>query len=183
MKGAYKTPEERRLYGLAYYRENREAILKKAAEKRALVARTPKVRLTDEEKAERRRAQKRRAYEANRDKARAYYEANRERCLAKVKEWHSKNPDYLKNYAEANRERLKPMIKELQRQRYVKNKEKIRARTDPYSKQYRERLGDGYVLAQLLQGTTLTKADIPSALIELKRLHLQMRRFLKDAKQ
>ena len=97
-----------------------------------------------------------------------WYQRNKEEVLRKQKAYYHANPD-------AQKERNKAYAitrANYKKEWYQKNKHRVVARI--------RNLSDSYVLKRLTSGTSLTTSDIPHELIEVKRLHLQLLRLLKE---
>jgi hypothetical protein len=95
---------------------------------------------------------------------REYYVKNREQIAAYRAEWQRANPDKCWEYY----------------QRYMSkpgNRERDRAN----SKRERDRLTDGYIRTILSMRTPLKSETIPQAMVEAKRVQLQITRRIKDA--
>ena len=108
---------------------------------------------------------------------RRYYE-NREAENAAHKKW-----------CEANRQRLSMYEKARYQADPEKSKTayKVWCKTNPeaaktYAKNSRDNLVDGYVKTKLAQRSGLAPADIPPALVELKREQLQIKRMARELK-
>ena len=90
-----------------------------------------------------------------------YYAKNREKILAKTLEWRTKNPEKVKDsYAKY----------------YAENSEKVKAFEIRYTKELR----DSYIKKQIKQQTGVPYEHITQDLIETKRLHILIKRKLKD---
>ncbi len=132
--------------------------------------------LSEEERKESRRVSSKKYYEANRarikvrrdantDKMKEYsakhYLDNKRTYKAKAKKW------YGDNNAEAKRTRKK----------YRKNHRNADIKA---SQKNRDALGDCYVKTLLTKRGCLSFRDIPQGLIEAKRSHLKVKRFIKE---
>ncbi len=95
--------------------------------------------------------------------ARGYAARNHDKVLAAKKVWADQNIDHVKKYA----------------RRYIKNhSEKCNARNRNES----EVLADNYIYRLLVPIIGVDRSDIPLEMIEVKRLHLQIVRKLKELK-
>jgi len=98
-------------------------------------------------------------------RSREYYLKNKENLRKKSREYNSKNKEkinkYFKEYRSKNKENCKKIVKK-------------------YKKKQREQLEDGYIVQLITQNTGLTTADIPSELIEAKRLEIKIKRIIKE---
>ena len=83
---------------------------------------------------------------------------------------------YAKEYYSKNKENLN----KYRREYHIKNKENINKIGMIYNKKQIEQLGDPYITRLITQRTDLTKADIPSELIEAKRLEIKIKRIIKE---
>jgi len=101
---------------------------------------------------------KRRAYEKE------YVANNRDRVRTRKAEWVQANPDKCVEYY--MRHLSKPGVRE-----HGKNR----------SQSYRDELTDGYVRTVLSFRTLLKAEDVPQAMVEAKRVQLQITRRIKDA--
>ena len=83
---------------------------------------------------------------------------------------------YFKEYYLKNKEKINKYFKEYR----SKNKENCKKIVKKYKKKQREQLEDGYIVQLITQNTGLTTADIPSELIEAKRLEIKIKRIIKE---
>jgi hypothetical protein len=201
---AFANEIDAKKYKAKWYAANRERIrIKRAAEHAANYQRWKEAkrryRVVNKEKIAAKRAEH---YKANkqriREAHRAYYVANRDRCLRRNEKWAMEHPgrklaitrDWCKaniervaanksRYAKANKSRIK-----LIKRRYEKtkkgqlfyrdrNRHRIAGLHDIYIKQKIKR--------QLPRG--VRNIDIPSALIDAKRLHLKVHRLIKEKRK
>lgn len=126
---------------------------------------------------------------------RAYYLKQKATLVKRAKQWRLTHPEQYKllynNYRSLNRDR----ILELKRKAYIRNRERIRSKTKVYQQLHAERyrianktyaarsrllLTDHYVRTVLCQNSQLSTRDFPPELVEVKRIHLMMRRELKQ---
>jgi hypothetical protein len=171
-----------------------------------------KARVYYEANKERLRAQGREWHANNPEYAKAYYEKNKERLNQITKEWIKANPERhkanRKAYETANKEAIREKARAWAKREYEQNRDKVVARRraikqrqfekDPVgfvtkrndilrrsAKRKVDMLKDEYV-AHLLgksTGIKLKASDIPQELIEAKRLHVLIKRELRDAHQ
>lgn len=130
---------------------------------------------------------------------RQYQAANREQIAEYNRQYHAANREHIAErqrqqsirYRESNREQLAERNRRYRaanRKRLAeyhrKYKEANREQIAEYDRRYFSRLPDAYV-ARILIGkkSTLTRADIPSALLEAKRLQLKLLRLSKEQQQ
>jgi len=151
----------------AHYAANREQIAKIRKSKYAIWRNANPVKVRETPTAESSKAKKREWSKANADKVRASQNKYRKSHLdAKNKasaEWRN-----------ANRERCAVSGKAWSAA-HPENKRLA-------SKKSIDALSDCYVSAKLRRGTPLKRIDIPPELIEAKRVHLQLKRKLKELK-
>lgn len=103
----------------------------------------------------------------DKDAERARYHENKERHKQKRQQ-----------YAKQNAETIRARVKDWRE----KNPEKLRASKKRYVKKKVETAKDGYIKHLLTSGTDLCPAHIPQALVECKRLELQISRYVKELK-
>jgi hypothetical protein len=96
-------------------------------------------------------------------RTRAYYERNRDALLAYHKRWQQLRPEKCAQYYETY------IAKPTKRERMV-----VRA------KKYRTEASAGYVRMLLSRHTTVQPSDIPTELVEAKRMQLQILRRVRD---
>lgn len=78
-----------------------------------------------------------------------------------------------KAYAE-NPDKFRKAALEFER----RHREKLKPKKKEYRRQCRENLADWYVIEILIQRTGIRPGDIPKDMIEMKRLHLKIKREL-----
>lgn len=105
-----------------------------------------------------------RTKEQQRARVKAYYAKNREQIVEYQAEWQRANPDKCWEYY----------------QRYM-SKPENRERDRTQSKRERDNLTDGYIRTILSMRTPLKSEAIPQAMVEAKRIQLQITRRIKDA--
>ena len=105
--------------------------------------------------------------EENKDRikvlVRDYYLRNQERMREHQRKWQRDNPEKLKDYY----------------RRYMSQPE-VRERSRDQSKNYREQKGEGYVRTLLSMGTRLDPKAIPSELVKIKQIQLQIKKVIKN---
>ena len=133
---------------------------------------------------EERRVYMREYRKANKDKIkdyhRKYYQANKEKSKQYTQAWKDKDPEafallhrkYSAKYRENNREKCRVAGQRWRDANLDYLREKHLG--------YREDLHDNYVKAKIAAGTLLSSKDIPQSLIDAKREHLKIKRFLKE---
>lgn len=135
-----------------------------------------------QENAERIKAQKVARYTANREQvlvdSREYYKTHRREAIARAKDWAHKNQS--KRKVAANKYAKKawrdPVLGPRIRSRQCPEKARQK------QKRCTDRLTKNYVRGLLVQGTDLTRQDVPMALVEEKRRVLQTQRIGKQIK-
>tara|TARA_Y100000034_G_scaffold10547_1_gene11058 strand:+ start:163 stop:732 length:570 start_codon:yes stop_codon:yes gene_type:complete len=100
---------------------------------------------------------------ATTDYAQKYYQKNKKKIYKQNKEWVKNNPE--KKKEASNKYSCKPEIK---------LKDSLKA------KKASKNLEDGYVKDTIIKRTSLTRADIPLEMVELKREHLKLTRAIKN---
>ena len=105
-----------------------------------------------------------------------YYSKNKEKINKHSREYHLKNKEKINKYDREYYSKNKEKIAERQREYKLKNREKVRKK----SREQRKQLADVYVANLITQRTDLTIADIPSDLIEAKRLEIKIKRIIKE---
>jgi len=103
---------------------------------------------------------------ARREKAKMHRLENREERLL-----------YLANYRAANRKKLNAA------QRRYASKEEIKTKDREARIRYREELRDSVIRRDLVKGTAINGKDIPPEIIEVKRMHIKIRRAVESNKK
>jgi len=105
-----------------------------------------------------------------------YYSENRKARLAKMKAYYEANKE---SYKEKYRVSDKEASKKRWRVRYWENIDVAREKSKPRSKLYREKLPDAYIRNLMVKRATgIPKEAIPISLIDAKRIHLQITKFI-----
>lgn len=114
------------------------------------------------------------------ERGKKYYQKNHEKAKEAAKDRYRKNPrkakEYQKEYRKNNVNEVAEKAKKYWETYYEPNKEIILKR----AKKRSDGLSDGYIISQLRQRTSIK--IIPTELIELKRVQLQIKRHLKETK-
>lgn len=84
-----------------------------------------------------------------------------------------KQKKYQKKYRDKNKEKLRSKCRERCRNWYEKNKEKVREK----NKKYIQKLTDNYVKNEIQR--IVGKCSIPKEIIDIKRLHIKLKREIK----
>ena len=115
-----------------------------------------------------------------RGKDREYY--SREDVRLRVQKYREENKDYLSGLVREWKLKNKARMREKERERKAKpeNARRIAAWNILYcrrrGKTVRDQLADEYIKDVLTKNSSLTRAEIPQEVIELKRLHLTLKR-------
>ena len=107
-----------------------------------------------------------------------WYEDNKASVAARSAEWREVNSDREKARVAAWRAANALRKRNTEVLYYAAHAEAKRASRRERHKRDSASLADGYVCAVLIEGTSLSRRDIPMALIELKREQLQVHRLL-----
>ncbi len=135
-------------------------------------------------------------HECNNGRKRQWRKENREKDFVQKKRWREKNPEYgikyKREYRKKNGERTRAYGREYshthledfrrrKREMRAKNPERAREKSNEYGRTRREKLTDGYVRTCLVQyaGKDNLRGQIPQELIEAKRLHIKIQRFIR----
>lgn len=152
---AARTPEQiekKRKSVKAFAKNNWDKLLEKAREQNKKPQRKEWVQQYREENKDRIKAS-----------VRDYYLRNQERMREFQNEWQKVNPEKIKEYY----------------RRYMSQPE-VRERSRSKSKNYRDQLPDGYVRTLLSLRTVLAPKAIPSELVKVKQIQLQIRKAIKN---
>lgn len=135
--------------------------------------------------------------DANRDHLKACKKKNYMDSIdsyrAKIRKWHHENPEKVhavfQKWREANREHLSMSKKAWYQADPEKTKARVKAwrkanpeKVKAYEKKGSDNLVDWYLKIILVSQTGLAAADMPPALVELKREQLQIRRMARELK-
>ena len=107
-----------------------------------------------------------------------YRQKNKERRQAEARERYQTHGDILRARALAFREKNREEINARQRE-YAKQQERIE-RDRELRRAYSEKLTDAFVRRAITKGTPIKPEHVPQAMIEAKRVQLQITRRIKD---
>ncbi len=139
----------------------------------------------------------RRSYckECGRKSLNEWSKKNRPKLSVKYKKWYDKNKDHVSEYAKEYRDKNAKKIKEkesewrknnkdLLKSRHKKwrdkNKSHIRTKRRKWERKIVKELSDSYVKQKVYRATNIPFKEIPKSLIEVKRLQIQIIRYLKS---
>jgi phage-related minor tail protein len=107
-----------------------------------------------------------------------YREKNRERKRVEAKERYKTHGHTRRTYAAEYRQRNRDELNARQRE-YAKQQDRVE-RDRELRKSYAEKLTDAYVRRAITHGTPIKPEQVPQAMIEAKRVQLQILRRIKD---
>ena len=123
--------------------------------------------------------------DAQRDRNRKYAAENSDSLRQKRIDRYWRNPEKYRRLSLESAANNRPAVNARMRDWYARNpsavERKNRASTVA-GKSARRELRDTYLRKILSQGTAMTFSDVPDSLIEAKRVHLQIKRLLKEIK-
>lgn len=118
--------------------------------------------------------------------SRRYAVLNPDRKKKSFREWYARNADAQRERSRKYYAENSDSLRQKQTDRYWRNPEKYRRLSQESSlaakKSARRELRDTYLRQVLSQGTAMKFSDVPDSLIEAKRVHLQIKRLLKEIK-
>jgi predicted nucleic acid-binding Zn ribbon protein len=109
-----------------------------------------------------------------------YYKKNKERLLANNRKYREDNAGRIKARKQAYREKNKENIKNYNQKYRESHRHELKAMHKENVARMVAEISTPYVKHLICSHSTLTRKDIPQSLIDAKREHLKIKRFLKE---